>query len=89
MEPTESIPHGVKYSLTLHDRYGTRVLGYDSAHSVKAPKKGFGGRRLAFDHKHRAARDKGVPYSFESAEKLLKDFFAETGRVIQAAKERT
>lgn len=27
-------PHGIRYSLTLHDRYGTRVLGYDNAHAV-------------------------------------------------------
>lgn len=89
VEPTDSIPHGVKYSLTLHDRYGTRVLGYDNAHRVKPPKKGYAGRRLAYDHKHRAARDKGVPYFFESPQKLLEDFFAETDRVIKAATERT
>lgn len=89
VEPTESIPHGVKYSLTLHDRYGTRLLGYDNAHGVKPPRKGFAGRRLTYDHKHRTARDKGVPYFFESPQKLLEDFFAETDRVIRDAKERT
>lgn len=89
VEPTVRMPHGVKYSLTLHDRYGTRVPGYDNAHGVRPPKKGYAGRRLAYDHRHRVARDKGVPYFFESPQKLLEDFFAETDRVIKAATERT
>ncbi len=28
----EHIPHGIKYSLTLHDPSNTRILGYDNAH---------------------------------------------------------
>lgn len=28
-------PHGIKYSLTLHDRYNNRLLGFDNAHSIK------------------------------------------------------
>ncbi len=89
MEPSVEIPHGIRYSLALHDRYGTRVLGYDNTHVVKAPRRGFGGRRLAYDHKHRKARDKGVPYSFESPQKLLEDFFADVDRMIRVAKEQT
>lgn len=83
---TEFIPHGIRYSLTLHNRYGTRVLGYDNAHAVKPPGKfKFAGRRLPYDHKHRTSSDKGVPYTFESAAALLADFFAEADRVIAAA----
>jgi hypothetical protein len=26
VEPTKRIPHGIKYSLTLHDRNNTRIL---------------------------------------------------------------
>ena len=67
--------HGIKYSLTLHDRFGTRVLGYDNAHAVKRPKKfQFAGQRLPYDHRHRTSSDKGVPYAFESAQRLLEDF---------------
>jgi hypothetical protein len=81
-------PHGIRYSLTLHDRYGTRVLGYYNAHAVKPPKKfKFAGRRLPYDHRHRTASDKGVPYAFESASRLLEDFFAEVDRVIKEARE--
>ena len=27
IKPTEQIPHGIKYSLTLHDRNNTRIFG--------------------------------------------------------------
>ena len=81
---TTYLPHGIRYSLTLHDRYGTRVLGYDNAHAVKSPKKfKFAGQRLPFDHRHRSSSDLGVPYMFESAQQLLEDFFAEVDRVIR------
>ncbi len=36
---SEHAMHGIRYSLTLHDKYGIRVLGYDNAHAVKPPKK--------------------------------------------------
>ncbi len=39
VNPTDDIPHGVRYSLTLHEPYGKRILGYDNAHAVKPPKK--------------------------------------------------
>ena len=79
-------PHGIRYSLTLHDRYGTRVLGYDNAHAVKPPKKyRYAGQRLLYDHRHRTSHDKGVPYVFESASRLLEDFFEEVDRVIKEA----
>lgn len=75
VEPSEFIPHGIRYSLTLHNRYGTRVLGYDNAHAVKPPGKfKFAGRCLPYDHKHRTSSDKGVPHTFESADALLNTF---------------
>ena len=33
--PTQHMPHGVRYCLTLHDRNNTRILGFDNAHAVK------------------------------------------------------
>lgn len=85
---SEHAHHGIRYSLTLHDKYGTRVLGYDNAHAVKPPKKfKFAGQRLPYDHRHRTASDKGVPYAFESAYRLLEDFFAEVDRVIKEAQQ--
>lgn len=46
----------------------------------------YAGRRLAYDHKHRHSRDKGVVYEFTSADQLLKDFFAEVDRVLEVRK---
>ncbi len=81
-------PLGIRYSLTLHDKYGARVLGYDNAHAVKPPKKfKFAGQRLPYDHHQRTSRDKGVPYAFETAHRLLEDFFAEVDRVIKEAQQ--
>lgn len=81
-------PHGIRYSLTLHDRYGTRVMGYDNAHAVKPPTKfKFSGQCMPYDHRHRTSRDKGVPYAFESGSRLLEDFFAEVDRVIKEAQQ--
>ena len=85
---SEHVHHGIRYSLTLHDKYGARVLGYDNAHAVKPPKKfKFAGQRLPYDHRHRTSSDKGVPYAFESAHRLLEDFFAEVDRVIKEAQQ--
>lgn len=85
---SEHVHHGIRYSLTLHDKYGARVLGYDNAHAVKPPKKfKFAGQRLPYDHRHRTSSDKGAPYAFESAHRLLEDFFAEVDRVIKEAQQ--
>ena len=85
---SEHLLHGIRYSLTLHDKYGTRVLGFDNAHAVKPPKKfKFAGQRLPYDHWHRTTGDVGVPYAFETAHRLLEDFFAEVDRVIKEAQQ--
>lgn len=34
VEPTPERPHGLRYSLTLHDPEGNRLVGFDNAHSV-------------------------------------------------------
>ena len=83
VERTKDVPHGIRYSLTLHEPYGKRILGYDNAHAVKPLKKfKFAGSRVAFDHKHRHISDKGVPYEFESAFQLLEDFFNDVDRTL-------
>lgn len=84
VESSVHVPHGVRYALTLHDRYGSRLLGFDNAHAVKPPKrKRYSGRRLAYDHRHRHSRDKGVPYEFTSPQHLLEDFFDAVDRVLK------
>jgi hypothetical protein len=86
---SKQIPHGIRYSLTLHEPYGGRILGYDNAHAIKLPKKfKYAGRILAFDHKHRHISDKGVPYEFKSAQQLLEDFFSDVDRVLLEVRKR-
>lgn len=87
--PTPEVPHGVRYSLTLHEPYGERILGYDNAHGIKPPKRlKYGGRILAHDHQHRHQGDKGQPYEFQSAHQLLADFFANVDRILKEVQKR-
>jgi len=84
-KPSEERPHGIKYSLTLHDRDGKRLLGFDNAHEVRRGKRGaYAGRRVEYDHKH--SNEKVVPYQFQSAAQLLSDFFAEVDRIYNRTK---
>jgi hypothetical protein len=85
---SKDIPHGIRYSLTLHAPSGRRLLGYDNAHAVGARGRRFCGRRLPFDHRHRHVSDKGVPYAFKDAYQLLADFFAEVDSVLKEAKSK-
>ena len=88
VKPSEEVPHGIRYALTLHDKHGKRILGYDNSHAVKLPKKyKYAGQRLAYDHKHRHASDKGVPYEFKDAAQLLADFFAEVDSALKELKK--
>lgn len=77
------IPHGIKYSLTLHDRYNQRIIGYDNAHGIKLPKKKkFSGRRDVWDHKHKKTCT--TFYEFESAYQLLEDFWSDVNAVLKS-----
>lgn len=83
-KPTEEIPHGIRYSLTLHDRYGERLMGFDNAHAVKPRKKSKHQGRKTHDHRHRHSKDKGVPYEFVDGHQLLKDFWREVDITLRA-----
>jgi len=71
--PNQHVPHGIRYSLTLHDRNKLRLVGYDNAHAVKTRKRRFSPRHAAWDHRHKL--HEVFEYQFESAEKLLVDFW--------------
>lgn len=73
VEPNEQIPHGIFYSLTLHDKNNRRVIGFDNAHAVKPKRKKYGARKMTWDHKHQ--QEKVFSYEFESAGQLLVDFW--------------
>ncbi len=69
-------PQGIKYSLTLHDRNNTRLLGFDNAHAIgaKGRKRGkYNGRIVSWDHVHNM--EKVQPYSFSSAAQIIQDFW--------------
>jgi hypothetical protein len=72
VEPTAEIPHGIRYSLTLHDRHGTRILGFDNAHAGPKARK-YGARKVEWDHRH--DKDRVTTYRFSSAGKLVIDFW--------------
>ena len=72
VQTSVSVPHGIRYFLTLHNPRGVRILGYDNAHSPKFS--GFTNRKLPYDHNHRCASDPGISYQFVDAYQLLKDF---------------
>jgi hypothetical protein len=80
VNPDQHVPHGIRYSLTLHDRYNRRVLGVDNAHAIRPARKGYGGRKITWDHKHK--REKILPYEYESASQLLEDFWDEAERIM-------
>jgi hypothetical protein len=80
----EGRPHGLQYSLTLHDEGGDRILGYDNSHAVDvATGPGKRSRRpKAFDHIDRRGR-RSSAYAFTTPFKLLEDFLAEVERIIE------
>ncbi len=80
--PTENIPHGIRYSLTLHDKNGIRVLGYDNSNHDYRPlsKRQYVARRIEWDHRHH--KETVTQYGFSTAANLLEDFWEDVRRVI-------
>jgi hypothetical protein len=81
---TEVIPHGIRYSLTLHDRFGRRIMGFDNAHPIKRKNKNKPNGKKTYDHRHRHAEDEGVHYEYVDAHHLLKDFWSEVDKILKA-----
>jgi hypothetical protein len=80
VDPEPHIPNGIRYSLSLHDRYNRRVLGFDNAHAIRPAKKGYAARKVTWDHRHN--REKVLPYEYESAGQLLEDFRREVEKIL-------
>jgi hypothetical protein len=81
---TAGIPHGLRYSLTLHDRANKRVMGYDNAHAIQPRQKSYSAtRHVEWDHVHTHSSDKGTHYEFISAAQLLEDFFRDVNRYLE------
>lgn len=82
VKPTPERAHGLRYSFTLHDPEGKRLIGFDNAHAIKPKGSRFKNRPAAADHWHRGGDDDGKPYHFKDAETLIEDFFNEVERVL-------
>ena len=80
--PTSSEkPHGLDYSLTLHDGDNQRLVGFDNAHSITEGT-GPGARtRIEYDHKHKGERVRF--YIYADAASLLGDFWTEVDRILK------
>jgi len=76
------MPHGIEYSLTLHDKYGKRVLGFDNAHAPPKPGGRFAPRRVEYDHWHPDGH-RIKTYDFTNAGQLLEDFFAAVDKFLK------
>ena len=83
VDPSPGIPHGIRYSFTLHDPAGKRILGYDNAHAVE--------RGKPWDHRHGVRRVYAKPYGrvkpqlieFKDAETLLEQFYGDVERILK------
>ena len=81
VDPSPERPHGLSYSLTLHDETGARLVGFDNAHPVST---GSGPGKMTLkqhDHKHRIRMVK--PYGYTDAVSLVTDFWAEVDKVLK------
>jgi hypothetical protein len=78
---TAERPHGLNYSLTLHDRAGERLVGFDNAHPVSAGRRPSRRARTAHDHRHRHRTIR--PYDYKDAATLLADIWEQVDAVLK------
>jgi Family of unknown function (DUF6516) len=87
--PTQERPHGIRYSLSLHDRSNNRIMGFDNAHIIEYGGKRFVAPKQQYDHWHRDKSDEGRPYHYQNASKLLEDFWNEVNKKVEQMKDKT
>lgn len=76
VEKNKEKPRGVKYSLTLHNPKGDRVLGYDNAHSIPS-------KASISAHYHMHKSGKIIVYDYKDAASLLEDFWKDVDRILR------
>jgi hypothetical protein len=81
-ELTPERPHGLRYSFTLHDPDGKRLIGFDNAHKVSPQGARYRKPDVTHDHWHRTRDDEGRPYPFTTVVQLLTDFQTEVKRTL-------
>ena len=79
--------NGVRYSLSLHDRFNTRIIGFDNAHEIEYGAKQNVAPLKTYDHWHCDENDTGKPYNYKNAGKLFEDFCIEVGKKINQMRE--
>ena len=78
---TPERPHGLSYSLTLHNSDNERILGFDNAHPVPANKGPSGKKHKFHDHKHRYGTTR--IYKFVDTGKLITDFYKAVDQILK------
>jgi uncharacterized protein DUF6516 len=76
-------PHGVAYTLTLHEPGGRRVFGIDNAHLARSTRGPAGRSSAARDHLHRGETVR--PYIYRDADTLIDDFWREVEAILRKA----
>ena len=74
-------PHGIEYSLTLHNADNERIAGFDNAHAVRKSRGPGGGASGPCDHHHRYETVKR--YQYQNAAQLITDFWDLVERVLR------
>lgn len=86
VKKTQFRPQGIKYSLSLHDQFNDRLMGFDNAHSIECVEKQMASPIRVVDHWHQNYKDSGKPYYYVNAEKLLIDFWVEVNNIVNRLK---
>jgi len=86
IQPTPEKPHGLSYTITLHEPSGKRIFGYDNAHPVQASAGPGGKKARPYDHMHR--EDTIRPYGFVDAATLLADFWSNVDKILEERSSR-
>jgi hypothetical protein len=82
--PADAVrPHGVAYTLTLHESKGPRVFGIDNAHPTRITRGPAGRLSMAHDHLHRGQTVRR--YVYRNADKLIDDFWREVATILRKA----
>ncbi len=78
---TPQKPHGLDYSLTLHDGTGLRLLGFDNSHAITEGSGPGSKTRIEYDHTHKGQRVRF--YSYSDAGTLMTDFWMEVDKILK------
>ena len=78
VQPSPERPHGVQYSLTLHDSANRRLVGSITRTQLRHVRLGAG---QSLDHRHRLGIAK--PYRYRGATQLIDNFWEMVDQVLK------